>query len=348
RPAGLAREGRSCEIPRCDRAPILRSEPLTMSAPKRRWRGLVPGIIALIVVAALAASVLMFARIGQLHGKKYRLIVLADEARGLIKGSDVWLDGQKVGVVQELEFRPPTTDMLTRLRIPIEVLIQYQPQIRHDSRVQIRSGGSMIGAPVVFFSTGTPSSPMLRDGDIVPLSAKQVDLEGLTSEFAMSARDFPSIISGIKSIAGNAGDVVARMGELRASSISIQPMLVSANRLTARAVNGNGTVSLLLGKETPVLTRARQVLARAESLVKVVRSPSSLAGRVRGDSALMHALGDVRNEVSIVRARLAEPRGTAGRVLADSAIVKQLGQVERDIAALLADFKKHPARYIVF
>ncbi|MDQ6831657.1 MAG: MlaD family protein [Gemmatimonadota bacterium] len=308
---------------------------------------MLPGLLSIVAVVGGAASVLLFAQIGQLHGDTYELIVLSDEARGVLKGSDVWLEGQKVGVVEELQFRPPTTDTLTRLRIPIKVLTQYQSFIRHDSRVQIRSGGSLIGAPVVYISTGTPNSPTLKDGDIVPLSARQVDLEGITSAFAIATRDIPSIIDNVKSMAGNATDVVKRVGELNDGRARFVPILANAARLGDNGVHGNGTVALLLRDDT-LIGRAKRAMARADSLVAAVNAPGSLAMRARSDSGLARALADTRDEISIVRARLAEPRGTAGRVLNDKVIFDELSRTQKLLGDVIADFKKHPGRYIIF
>ncbi len=332
--------------PRCT-PPPLPSAYIVSSQPRHTWRRLLPGILSILAVAGAGASVLLFAQIGQLHGDTYELIVLADEARGVIKGSDVWLEGQKIGVVEELQFRSATTDTLTRLKIPIKVLTQFQALIRRDSRVQIRSGGSLIGAPVVYISMGTPSAPPLKNGDIVPLSARQVDLEGITSAFAIATRDIPSIIDNVKSMAGNANDVVQRVGDLNDGRARFLPILKQATRLGSDGLHGNGTVALLLRDDT-LVPRARRALARADSLMAAINAPSSLATRVRSDSALARAITDTRNEISILSARLAEPRGTAGRVLNDSAIVQQLSRTQKLLGDVIADFKKHPGRYIIF
>lgn len=65
------------------------------ASPQHRtgWRGLLPGTIIVVVIAALTVAVLVYARVGRLHGDTYRLYIRTDAARGVIKGTEVWLAG---------------------------------------------------------------------------------------------------------------------------------------------------------------------------------------------------------------------------------------------------------------
>lgn len=312
------------------------------------WRRLIPGVLACMAIVGAAGSVLLFARVGALHGDTLRLYFSVDEARGVIPGSDVWLEGQKVGLVKDIQFRPPSSDTLGRLRVEIEVLARYQPQIRRDSRVQIRNGGSLIGAPVVYLNVGSPDEPVVQDGGRL-LRGRQVDIEGVASQFAIASRDFPQIIQNIKTINGGAARAADRLSALgkERGTINFSTVTERATRLSARAAAGSGTIGLAL-RDTQLLARARHAMAHAATARQFLQSARGPLDRVRRDSTLFREIADVRNEVSIVRALLAEPRGTAGRVLADSAIVQQLTRLERELTETMRDLKKNPGRYIAF
>ena len=109
------------------------------------WKNLAIGVTALGVVITAAALILIFGRVGTLRGEKYHLYVATDAARGLIRGSEVWLDGQKVGVVKHIDFRPLSASPKERLVLALQILTGAKSHIRRDSRVQIRSGSSVIG-----------------------------------------------------------------------------------------------------------------------------------------------------------------------------------------------------------
>jgi hypothetical protein len=90
------------------------------------------------------------------------------------------------------------------------------------------------------------------------------------------------------------------------------------------------------------------VRTRADSLLLVIAQGTGSIGRLRRDTLLLRALGDTRNELSIVRARLAEPRGSAGRLGTDSILLQQLRSLERNLGSAIDQLKRDPARYISF
>src|SRR5438477_5363776 len=114
-------------------------------ARRTRWKELSMGILAGGAVVAGALFILVYGRVGILHGRKFTLFITTDAARGVIRGTDVWLDGQKVGVVKGVSFRPPSVPVSERLVIALSVLESERSRVRTDSKVQVRSGGSIIG-----------------------------------------------------------------------------------------------------------------------------------------------------------------------------------------------------------
>ena len=103
-----------------------------------------------IIVAVL--SILLFARVGALHGDTKSLYVTVDHAPGVLKGTDVWLLGRKIGLVKNITFRPVAVDTLQRVAIETEIMAEYFHLIRKNSIGDIRAGGNLIGSPA-------PSNP---------------------------------------------------------------------------------------------------------------------------------------------------------------------------------------------
>ena len=153
------------------------------------WRELKGGIVAVVVLFAIVFSVLAFARVGGLHGKKVTLYVVTDEAPGVLAGTEVWLSGEKDGLVKEITFRPPGTDTLQRLLIKTDFLKKALPHVRRDSYAQIRAGGTLIGTPIIFISAGTAASPGLKDGDTL----RTLPLAGIGAIAEGAAKLIPSV-----------------------------------------------------------------------------------------------------------------------------------------------------------
>lgn len=315
-----------------------------------RWRDLVPGLILVGALAAAVASLLIFAKVGAMHGKKATVYMVTGEARGVIRDTEVWLDGQKIGLVREIGFMPISSDTTARLVLTLDLLAQYLPHVRRDARAQIRPGGSLIGAPVIYISGGTPASPAVRDRDTLAM-LPQGDTEGVTSQIAMASRDFPAIIANSKMLTDHLAAARGTAGAVLHDERGNREVTVfrgHATRLVRQATRGRGTVALALSGDAPLMVRATTAMARADSIRQLLASPTGTVGRFQRDSTLLRRVGEVRAELSIARALLAEPRGTAGRVLADSAIVLQMTRVERELGLLMKDIKTNPLRYLAF
>ena len=318
-------------------------------ARRHRWTQLLPGALALAGVVALAASILLFARVGSLRGDTVRLYAPTNQARGVLKGTEVWLAGRKIGLVDDVRFRSISVDTTARVMIVLDVLEEFAPLIRRDSFAQIRSGGTLIGAPVVFISRGSRGSPSVSHRDTLG-TRPQSDVEGVGSRLAVASRDLPAVVGNLRTIGSQLGSARGSAGailQLDPSARELAVLQARAEKLTKSVTRGPGTIALAM-RGGDLAARARRLMARADSLraaAAVGRAPGTAAS---ADSALLRALTEVRNEVSITRALLAEPRGTAGRVLADSAMALELARFDRELGVLIRDVKQRPLRYLAF
>jgi phospholipid/cholesterol/gamma-HCH transport system substrate-binding protein len=315
-------------------------------ARRLSWSDVRGGLIAVVAIAIMAVAILKFLRVGALHGDTFRMYALVGEARGVTNGSEVWLNGQKIGKIIDIHFLPASADTARRIQIEMEVLEQYRDAMRHDALAQIRSGGSVVGPPVVYLSAGTPRAAPLQPYDTVH-TKPQADVEGATGQFATATKELPAIIGNVKLLAqqlqgtdGTAGAMMNGPG-LR----DLGTVRGRASRLMER-LSGGGTAGFIMRGGLSV--RAQRVMARADSVRALLASPSTSLGRFRRDSTLAGEVADIRNELTLLQANLASGRGTAGRAVSDSALWNALAEAQTEMTLLLADLKKHPLRYITF
>ncbi len=317
-------------------------------ARRLAWLDVRGGLLASIILAIVAVLVLTFARVGVLHGDTFPLYAIVGEARGLTIGSEVWLSGQKIGKVKDIEFRPISQgDTNSRLLIELTILERYRNAMHRDAEGQVKAGGSFIGAPVVYVSPGTRSTPVIRSGDTLR-TTPQGDIEEATSQFAGASKQFPEIISNVKlltaQLKGTGGTVGAFLSSPGGGELT--RARVQASRLMNTVSNGHGSAALIM--RGGLSARASRVMARADSVKLLLASPNSSFGRFRRDSTLMGEVADIRNELSIVQALFTSPDGTVGRAMADSALMNGVAEAQRQMSLLFADIKKHPLRYLVF
>lgn len=314
-----------------------------------RWRDLSVGIAAIAAIVIVTSVILVFGRLGRLSGETYRVYVRADEARGIIKGSEVWLSGQKVGAVRDIGFLPPATAATRRVLLEVELMERYSEAIRHDSDVEIRSGGSLIGAPVVYLTAGTMQATILEEGDTL-VASDPMDLESIAARYADASKELPGIMQDAKTVfallkspEGTAGAVMTEGGGAEATELRGR-----MSELAGSLRNDRGTLGLAMSGRGALVGRARAAMARADSIKQLIGSNRTSLGRFRRDSTLAEHVAEIRDELSIVGALLEEPRGTAGRLARDSAIIVGVADVRQEMTVLLADVKRRPFRYLGF
>jgi phospholipid/cholesterol/gamma-HCH transport system substrate-binding protein len=315
----------------------------------QNWRSLLPGIIALAVIVIGGIAVLSFARVGALHGATIRVYSSMAEARGVMKGTPVWLEGQPVGQVLGVEFLPPSSDSGASVLVVMDLLKRNVKYVRRDAIAQITSGGTLIGAPVVSLSNPGKTAPMIAEGDTL-YSLPQGDPEGVASRIALASRDFPAIIANVKDLRTQLGSVGGTTGALlNDDALKVDIVRTRGTRLANRALHGNGTVARVMnGGTARANARAQHALAQADSLRTLLTTDQSVVGRFKRDTTLIRTVTSLRNDITLARAMLDEPRGTAGRVLRDSALTRQLTATEKELTALMADLRAHPMRYVAF
>ncbi len=315
----------------------------------QNWRSLLPGVIALAAVVLGGIAVLSFARVGALHGSTIRVYSSMVEARGVMKGTPVWLEGQPVGQVVAVQFLPPSIDSSGTVLVVMDLLKRDVKYVRSDAVAQITSGGTLIGAPVVSLDNPGTKARLIAEGDTV-YALPQGDPEGVASRIALASRDFPAIIANVKDLRAQLGSVRGTTGALlNDDALKVDLVLSRGTHLADRALHGRGTIARVMnGGTTSAMARAQHALSEADSLRALLTSDQSVMGRFKRDTTLMRTVVSLRNEVSIARAMLDDSRGSAGRVLNDAAILRQLTAAEKELSVVIADLRAHPMRYVAF
>lgn len=314
--------------------------------PRRlAWSDVRGGLIACVVLVVAAVAILRFSRVGALHGDTFPLYATVGDASGVMKGSEVWLSGQKIGKITDISFRPPrSADTLHRVAIEMEVLSRYADAMRRDAVGQIRAGGSFIGPAVVYLSPGTTKGAPIQPGDTIRI-ASAPDVSRATAQLSTAAKELPAIMGNVQvlraELQSTRGTMGAFMNGKGMSQLSEAKLRVQKLR---GSLSGGGTAGRVMSGD--LTGRAKRVMARADSVKLLVASPNTSLGRFRRDSTLLTEVGAIRDELTRLRAQLDSPDGTIGRFAQDSAITLQLAEAQNQMTLLFADIKKHPLRYL--
>jgi phospholipid/cholesterol/gamma-HCH transport system substrate-binding protein len=313
--------------------------------PRTTWRNLFPGIAAFAAVVLIAIAVLVFAGVGKMRGEKVRVYIMANQARGVLRGTEVWIAGQKVGVVDAIEFRPPSADTTARVVLVVSVRKRDVSQIRRDSRAQIRPGLNFIGPVVVYLAAGTPSSPALRDGDTLRAGA-QSDFELAGAKLNTAMEDVRPLLADARVVMARVKDPNCTVGAILAGGFGreFRALRTGFTGFKAHMMDGGESLTRL----PSVMARTQVALARADSILTLVNSPNSSYGRFRRDASFSATVASVRDEIAQLRATLDDSNATLGRLKSDSALTKSIALAQNELSELLRDIRRRPLRYVHF
>ena len=309
--------------------------------PRLSWRHVIPGLIAVAVLAGIVVGVMAFAGVGKIRGDTHEVRIVTGHARGLIHGSEVWLAGQKIGVVDRMEFLPPSQDSVARLVVVSKVKESVASQIRRDSRVMIRAGGNLVGPIVVWIEPGTPASPAIADGDTLRAQmASELEIAGSRAARAMD--ELPALMSDAQRVISYVKDPSGVRGAFSAPAVSeARRLMATLDRLQPAPRSSDR-------ERASLSASADAVLARVDTIRMLIAAPHGSIGRFRRDSTLPRTIASVRDELAMLQARVDSSTGTLDRLARDSALTRALADARLEMTLLLTDVKKRPMRYIAF
>jgi ABC-type transporter Mla subunit MlaD len=313
-------------------------------APRLTWSRLVPGIVTITVLATATVVVLMYSSVGRVTGDKVRLYVATNSAHGVMRGTEVWLSGQKVGVVEDVGFRPVSADTASRVIIALDVRERDAQQIRRDSDIRVRAGANLVGPIVVYISAGTPESSPARNGDTL-FAARQSDMKDAMTRLGDAAKELGPLMTDARAIMAHARNPNGTLGAFMRSGRRLGGEM---NEMRSQV---NGLREQFGASNAPrarFISSAQVAFARVDSIRLLLRSEQNSLGRFRRDSTLRRTLASVREELGQLRARMTDDRGTLGRFAGDSAIQRALAGAETELSLLIEDVRKRPLRYIAF
>lgn len=308
------------------------------------WSELRIGIISGAVVVGLAAAILIFARVGALHGDQSQLIILTDHAPGVLPGTEVWLAGEKIGLVNNIGFRPVSKDTARRVAIRADILTKFMPQIRKSAHADIRPGGNLIGSPVVYISSGTLASPEVKSGDTIVTKSIGVikdvgeNVTQLVDRLTVLADSGSKALALLNSEAGAVG-AFTRDGLPRIGSVG-----GTLSGLLRQVNTGNGSAGLI--SRGDLGARFHAIMASKDSITQMMTTGNGNLGRFHRDSTLAPTIAHLKSQVDSLRGMMNNQTGGIGKLKSDSTMAREMAKVRIQLDSLMKDVKKHPRKYL--
>lgn len=269
------------------------------------------------VLLLLAVSVLYLAYARGAFEETQRLVLLAEDAEGVVVGMDLTFSGFPIGRVRGIELGADGN-----ARIVVDLPRKDAHWLRTSSVFTLTRG--LVGGTALRAYTGVLSDPPLADG-----ATRKVLVGDASAEI-------PRLVSDMRTL-------VQHLSALTAPDSALAATLAHLQQATATLNGRQGALGLLFGNEADA-RRVGATIARAETLLARLGALTAKADEqvFGGKGALAEVralveqvgalLGDTRATLHKVDAVLAEAQGAAGNV---RAATTDLGTLRSEVEASL-------------
>ena len=284
--------------------------------PASRDRTVRVGITVVIALAVIAIGTFLIGREQRFWERKQGYEIRFTRINGLRVGSPVSLTGVDIGSVQEVAF--PNDPNASYISVAVRISGRAAARIREDSLARIRTIG-LLGDKYVEISGGSPQSPLLPPGSIIP-SVDPIDYEGLL---------------------GESGDIVTNIVETTNSLRNVLAAIENGDGLLGQMVKNRDQGSTTLADLQKTVAHVESTAAALERMAREVEAGKGAFGVLlkRGDEArrLLANLDRAAAELARMTARLESAQGALPQLIQDKAYGEALLRDLRTAAANLAE-----------
>lgn len=258
-----------------------------------------------------------------------------DQVNGVQSASPVMMKGVKIGTVTGVQFDPGRSD-----KVVLQLAVKRTYRIPTDSEAKIFSDGLM-GSKAIEIIYGSADT-YLEDGDTLRSSRNRdlMDMAGSELDFfkqkiAQVTGDLSRTLDNLnRLLESNEATISGTLTHLNDMTGDMAAVLSSEKNNLRAAVDNLTAFSEMLGQNAPRIDSIVGSVNRLTAQLSEEEFARRLTESVEGLNALM--------------ARIEGGEGTLGRLMDDPALYDSLTVASGNLAALLADLKEYPGRYVHF
>lgn len=256
-----------------------------------------------------------------------------DQINGVQNASPIMMKGVKIGSVTGLSFDPARSD-----KVVLRFTIKRQFRIPTDSEAKIFSNGLM-GAKAIEINYGSAHTYLekgdtlrsSRDRDLMDMAGSELDffkqkVSQLTSDLSRTLENLNTLMEN------NSDNIAGTLGNLNSLTGDMAQILSAEKNNLKNAVQNLAEFSDMLGENA----------GRVDS---IIGSVNDFASQLR-DEEFARKLSQSAEGLNDLIARIAQGEGTLGKFIDDPELYDALDRASDNLAALLADIKQYPGRYV--
>ncbi|MCK5832858.1 MCE family protein [bacterium] len=315
--------------------PVLRTTP----AQKASIGGLI--VVALLI---LGVAVLILGGEQGFMSRRYQLMARFERISGLQSGAPVWLAGQRVGFVSQIEFVKDDADGVF-IDVTMRIDSRYSDLIRRDSEARIGTLG-LLGDKLVGITLGSADSLKLKPGEYVKTD-NPIDFEELIQRGVETFGDLAEGGKSLKSIAAKIDSGEGTLGKL-INDPSIYFDIAALTRSTEEIVDkinkNEGNIGRLFN-DTLLYDEMVASISDVRELIDSIGDGRGTLGRLVKDPSLYDHLSASLGRIDTLIARVERGEGTSGKFISSDDLYREVTSTVGSLDSLLIDIRNNPAKY---
>lgn len=314
------------------------------------WSKLKAGLVITLALLILIVAIFFAGGIGEIFSPRIELKAQFKDAKGLRRGSPVWLFGTEVGSVKNINLDPLQGAIVT-----ISIDKSVQTFIKKDAQASILTMG-LLGDKYIELSSGSPLVEPIHSGEMIK--------GGAQIEF--------SDIMGTASIAiGKMGEFITKLDNLvvkmeksqgTVSKFFTDPAVYDNLSQTTKMMsqilgdikNSRGTMKMLI-EDPSLYNKLLTATSSIEEFSKKLDESHGTLKRLIEDPEFYENLNRGSKQLSSILERIDKGEGLSGAFLKNEGLVRELSdallefkKLSVELEALVKDIKEHPKKYLKF
>ena len=310
-----------------------------------RWMQLRVGLLAVLVLAALAFAILRLSAGGSLFSRAVEFSVRLSDGLGLREGSQVTVAGLPAGIVSKLAVAAARHDSVAIVSARVRMNAEQYALLREGSRSRVRALG-LLGDRLLDFTPGTPSRRALTPNDTLEVEGF-AELGDLFSAADTALRAVTAISGDLRLVTAKlrqGNGTVARLFNDAALYDTLLATVRRADAVLTRVQGGKGTLGRLL-LDTTLYGSVTNAAIALDSAASLLNDRNGVIARLQRDTAFYTRLRRATTGVDSLVRGLNSGRGTAGQLLAERELYDRLLRAAAALDSLAVDVRRNPSRY---
>jgi len=293
-----------------------------MTSKKTSWAQLRVGLLAMAGLVLLAALIFYITSSTNMFESRSKIYAYLDTSGGLLKNSQVRLNGLLVGKVTDIALSGESVPNRI-IRLTLEVEDTMFPSIPNDSKVTV-GAENLLGAKLILIKKGTSKTVVTKGGELP--SGSTPELDDIQQQASQTIAVMQNVLTKAEGIVGQVEAGKGTIGKLLVDEELYKRFLNIAGeveRLSGALNQGKGTLGKLLADES-LYDDVRKSLARMDQIIADIQSGQGTAGKLlKDDSVYLETKASII-EIRKMLADINAGKGTAGQLLKSDALAKQL------------------------